>query len=122
MITLDGSALNKSEFQDIVRDHRGDIEELQDVALSQNKGPLVEDIESALSSYLNRLGSLPESGVMTDVPSEAFVFETSSSDLEDEAEDADTEDTDGADETAEDDEDDDPSYGEGLRPLSSVQP
>ena len=55
----------KAEIKQQVKDKREEIEELQDVALSQNKPELIEDVEAALHRHAEaQRGSINEDGVM----------------------------------------------------------
>ena len=68
MIDIDASEITKSDLKDFIRDHREEVDELQDVSLSQNKDPLIKSVEEALESHLRGLAEVPKDGIITDVP------------------------------------------------------
>lgn len=116
MIDIDTNDITKAELKDFVRKHREDVEALQDVALSQNKTPLVESIEEALSAYLSGLAEVPKDGIIEEVP--ALSLSEKAAGGGDEAEETTSDDT-----TATEDEGDDGNDGEdpgaGVRPLAN---
>lgn len=131
MISIDPDQFSKSELKDLVRENRDDVEELQEVKISQNKTPLRESIEDALAVHLNQLGSIPEEGMLDELkldasslspsPSGAIVSDEGEAVQEDAEDSEDVEegggDTDaGAGNTTEADTND-TSYGSDLQPL-----
>ena len=73
----------KAEIKQQVKDKREEIEELQDVALSQNKPELIEDVEAALHRHAKaQRGSISEDRVVMEAQTLEGAEEPSEDDQE----------------------------------------